>query len=441
MEVYHLIGIKGAGMSSLACLLQDLGYCVQGSDVNEYFFTEANLAQRKIEILPFNKDNIKKVDNIIVGNAFENNIEHKEALALGCKIFTYNEFIGALSKKYFSIAISGSHGKTTTTNIIKQILALDYPVNYLIGDGQGGGNKASKYFVFEACEYKRHFLYYEPKIAVITNIDYDHPDYYHDIYDVQDAFKKFLKQAEIVVYNGDDPLIKLIIGNNKTKISFGLNNDNDYYAENISNNERYSYYDLYIKKRFIGKIKIPMFGIHSVYNSLCAIATTNQILDDVAKVKTYLAQYKSGKRRFEEHFINKQIIISDYAHHPKEISATIEAVSVKYPYKKIIVYFQPHTYTRTSTFIHAFAEALKIADFVYLREIFASAREHDKKASVNDLAKLIDNSKVINDESYIEEFKKFNNSVIIFMGAGDIDKYCTNYLNKVKNNHKFTQTS
>ena len=264
MEVYHLIGIKGAGMSSLACLLQDLGYCVQGSDVNEYFFTEANLAQRKIEILPFNKDNIKKVDNIIVGNAFENNIEHKEALALGCKIFTYNEFIGALSKKYFSIAISGSHGKTTTTNIIKQILALDYPVNYLIGDGQGGGNKASKYFVFEACEYKRHFLYYEPKIAVITNIDYDHPDYYHDIYDVQDAFKKFLKQAEIVVYNGDDPLIKLIIGNNKTKISFGLNNDNDYYAENISNNERYSYYDLYIKKRFIGKIKIPMFGIHSV---------------------------------------------------------------------------------------------------------------------------------------------------------------------------------
>jgi len=278
-------------------------------------------------------------------------------------------------------------------------------------------------------------------MGVITNIDFDHPDYYKDLKDVKDAFRDFIKQSEIVIYNGDDKSLSNVIPKEKKAISFGLNSDNDYYAENFSNNERYSYYDLYIKKRFIGKIKIPIFGIHSIYNTLCAIAVTRQIIPDINFIKNRLLNFKTGKRRFEEYKFDKQVVISDYAHHPKEIISTIDAVSVKHPYKKIVIYFQPHTYTRTIAFLNDFAKALSLSDKVYLREIFSSARENENIISINALAQVIKNSTVINDDSYIDVFKKINNSVIIFMGAGDIDRYCTKYIENLKNNNIFRQTS
>ncbi|QVK19490.1 UDP-N-acetylmuramate--L-alanine ligase [Mycoplasmatota bacterium] len=437
MLKYHFIGIKGAGMSSLACLLSDYGHFVQGSDVKEEFFTSKNLELRKINIYPFNEENINKELIVIVGNAFIDNVEHQKAKELGCEIYTYYEFLGKLSKKFYSIAVSGSHGKTTTTNLIRQILSKNEKINYLIGDGQGGGNHESELFVFEACEYLRHFLHYFPDIAVVTNIDYDHPDYYKDILDVQSAFKQFIIQSDMVVYNGDDELLKEIIPDNKNKTSYGLKSTNDYYAENISNDHHYTYYDLYIKNKFIGKIKIPLFGIHSIYNSLASIVTSTLLNQNMEDIKECIANFERSKRRFEEHTVDNQVIISDYAHHPKEIKATIEAVNAKYPFKKKVIYFQPHTYTRTITFLKDFAEALSLVDKVYLREIFSSARETNKTISVNDLAKIVNDCEVINDISYIETLKSHEKSVIIFMGAGDIDKYCMIYLDSIKNNNNF----
>ncbi len=441
MLKYHLIGIKGAGMSSLACFLADYGHIVQGSDVLEPFFTQKNLELREIKILPFSKENLNKEFIVIVGNAFIENEEHLEAKKIGCETYSYYEFLGLLSQKFYSIAIAGSHGKTTTTNIIRQLLSYPKEVNYLIGDGLGGGNNQSDLFVFEACEYKRHFLHYYPNIAVLTNIDFDHPDYYRDILDVEDAFKEFIKQSEIIVYNGDDKLLSETIPPEKQRISFGLNKNNDYYAENISNDNNNTSYDLYKNNRFLGKIKIPLFGIHSVYNSLAAISISFIFCEDLNIIREKLLQYNKSKRRFEEHIIDNQIIISDYAHHPNEIKATIEATTVKYPFKKIIIYFQPHTYTRTISFLKDFAMALSLSDKVYLREIFSSAREIDKTISIYDLAKLIDKCEVINDNSYIEIFKKHPNCVIIFMGAGDIDKYCNLYLDNLKKNDYFSVSS
>ncbi len=441
MSVYHLIGIKGAGMSSLACLLVDYGHLVQGSDVLDDFFTSRNLEAKAIKILPFDEENIKKGQIIIVGNAFINNKEHSKAESLDCEIYTYFEYLGKLSQMFQSVAISGSHGKTTTTNLIRQILSFKEPINYLIGDGQGGGSCQSDLFVFEACEYMRHFLYYFPKVAVITNIDYDHPDYYKDIYDVQNAFKQFVQQSEIVVYNGDDSLLKEIIPDDKQQISYGINHENDYYADNMSNDNHFTYYDLYIKYKFIGKIKIPLFGVHSVYNSLAALSCSSIFTNNMDDMKQALANFKRSKRRFEEHIFQNQVVISDYAHHPKEIQSTIEAVSAKYPFKKIVIYFQPHTYTRTISFLNEFASALKMANQVYLREIFSSAREHNQIISVYDLKKLINNCEVINDNSYIERFKTYKNTVILFMGAGDIDKYCAIYLESLKNNDNFDKSS
>lgn len=441
MLKYHLIGIKGAGMSSLACFLADYGHVVQGSDVLEQFFTQKNLELKEINILPFAKKNIDKEFIIIVGNAFIDNEEHLEAKNLGCETYTYYEFLGLLSKKFYSIAVAGSHGKTTTTNLIRQLLSFPREINYLIGDGYGGGNNQSELFVFEACEYKRHFLYYFPNIAVLTNIDYDHPDYYQDISDVQDAFKQFIKQSDILVYNGDDKLLSEIIPSEKQKIAFGLNNKNDFYAENISNDNNNTFYDLYKNNKFLGKIKIPLFGIHSVYNSLAAISLSSIFSENLNIIKEKLSKYNKSKRRFEEQIIGNQIIISDYAHHPTEIKATIDATSVKYPFKKIIIYFQPHTYTRTISFLKDFSDVLSLADKVYLRDIFSSAREIEKTISIFDLAKLIDNCEVINDNSYIDKFKKHPNCIIIFMGAGDIDKNCNLYMDILKKNDNFSKSS
>lgn len=432
MIKYHLIGIKGAGMSSLACFLKDFGNYVRGSDVNDSFFTTKNLEERNIEILPFSIENIKEDNTIIVGNAFINNFEHKKALELGCTIYTYYDFLGKLSKTFYSFAITGAHGKTTTTNLIRQILEYKEKVNYLIGDGQGNGNNQSDIFVFEACEYKRHFLHYYPKITVFTNIDFDHPDYYQNVDDVQNAFKQFIAQSEIIVYNGDDKLLNDIIDKNKKSISFGLNKNNDIYAENIYNDGKFTHFDLYLKSKYITNIKVPLFGIHSVYNTLASICATHILIDSFDIIKEQISNYKKSKRRFEDIRIDEQIIISDYAHHPKEIKATIEAVLCKYPFKKIILYFQPHTYSRTIKFLNEFKNSLSLADKVYLREIFSSAREFDKTINIHDLANLIDNSTVINDESYIDEFKQYKDGIIVFMGAGDIDKNCDIYIKSLK---------
>ncbi|MDF2699705.1 MAG: murC [Haloplasmataceae bacterium] len=434
MAKFHFIGIKGAGMSSLACLLHDYGHEVRGSDVLDYFFTMKKLEKRNILMLPFSVSNIDKSYIIIVGNAFLDNEEHLLAKELGCEIYTYYEYLGILSKRFNSIGITGSHGKTTTTNLIRQILEYKDNINYLIGDGQGGGNSDTDLFVFEACEYRRHFLYYFPKMAVITNLDFDHPDYYKDIYDVRDAFVDYINQSEIIVYNGDDELLKTIIPKNKKTISFGLNPKNEFYAENISNDANYTSFDLYYNSKYKTNIKIPTFGIHSVYNALAAISATWQFIGNIEIIKDRLFKYIKSERRFQEKLLsNNQIIINDYAHHPKEIKATIEAAMCKYPFKKIIVYFQPHTYTRTITFLKEFGESLSQANKVYLREIFSSAREHNQIISINDLGKIIDKSQVINDNSYVDEFQKYKEAVIIFMGAGDIDRNYDYYLDAIEN--------
>src|SRR5690625_3599192 len=190
METYHFIGIKGTGMSALAHILYDSGKRVQGSDVEKRFFTQEALEKRNIPIYPFSKDNIKDEYIVIVGNAFtDEHIEVQEALRCGVKLYCYHEFLGKWLKQFTSIAVTGTHGKTSTTGLLAHVLSQSLPISYLIGDGTGKGHIDSKYFVFEACEYRRHFLQYEPDYAIMTNIDFDHPDYFTSIEDVFDAFQ------------------------------------------------------------------------------------------------------------------------------------------------------------------------------------------------------------------------------------------------------------
>lgn len=197
MTVYHFVGIKGTGMSPLAQILHDTGYTVQGSDIEKHIFTQKALEERNIKILPFDPDNIQPGMTVIAGNAFpDTHPEIERALSEGIPVIRYHKFLGEYMDSFTNVAITGAHGKTSTTGLLAHVMQAAKPTSYLIGDGSGMGKENSEYFVFEACEYRRHFLSYHPDYAIMTNIDFDHPDYFSDIDDVFDAFQNMALQVK-----------------------------------------------------------------------------------------------------------------------------------------------------------------------------------------------------------------------------------------------------
>lgn len=422
MTIFHFVGIKGTGMSALAQILHDAGEKVQGSDVDKFFFTESALNEKQIPIFQFDAANIKEGLTIIAGNAFSD--EHEElriARTIGLTIFRYHEFLGEYLKKYTSIAVTGAHGKTSTTGLLAHVLKESYPISYLIGDGTGSGNEFSKYFVFEACEYRRHFLAYQPDYAIMTNIDFDHPDYFSDVDDVFDAFQEMADQVQKgIIACGDDEYLQRI----QAKVPvlyYGLQDGNDFQAKNIGETSTGTQFDVFVRNSYYDSFIIPTYGNHSVLNALAVISLCHyegMQADQMKKMTTFAGV----KRRFTEKKVNDQILIDDYAHHPKEITATLDAVRKKYPNRKVTAIFQPHTYTRTKMFLQEFADSLETADQVYLCDIFGSAREKVEKLSIVDLQEKIKDSKQLQLDG-TEVLKENTDGVLIFMGAGDIQKF------------------
>ncbi|GGN48603.1 UDP-N-acetylmuramate--L-alanine ligase [Oceanobacillus indicireducens] len=426
MTTYHLIGIKGTGMSALAQILYDSGETVQGSDVGKHFFTEEALLEKNIPILPFSKDNIKAEYTIIAGNAFPDDHEEiEEAKRLGCKFYRYHDFLGDWLKKFRSIAITGSHGKTSTTGLLAHVLNEAFPISHLIGDGTGKGHVDSEYFVFEACEYRRHFLSYEPDYAIMTNIDFDHPDYFTSVDDVFSAFQEMADRVKKgIIACGDDKYLQRITANVPV-LYYGLEPGNDFQARNIKTSEEGTVFDVFIRSNYYDTFTIPMYGDHHILNALSVITLCHYEGIPAKEVKS-LSSFGGVKRRFTEKRVNDQIIIDDYAHHPREIRATIESAQKKYPDKEIVAIFQPHTFTRTKTFLQEFADSLEGADFIYLCEIFGSAREEAGQLTIGDLQALIEDCELL-DINHTEVLTKHKDSVLIFMGAGDIQKFIEAY--------------
>lgn len=422
MKTYHFIGIKGTGMSALAQILHDSGEMVQGSDVEKTFFTEEALRKKKIPIYPFSETNIKDDHIVIAGNAFpDDHIEIQEAKRRGNVYYRYHEFLGEWLNNYTSIAVTGSHGKTSTTGLLSHVLNQAYPISYLIGDGTGKGHKDSEYFVFEACEYRRHFLSYEPDYAIMTNIDFDHPDYFSSINDVFDAFQEMADNVKKgIIACGDDEQLQKIQAKVPV-VYYGLSASNDFQAQNIIEDEKGTTFDVFVRNTYYDTFSIPMYGKHHILNALAVIAMCHYegIPADVMKE---VATFKGVKRRFTEKRIGDQILIDDYAHHPKEITATIDSARRKYPDKEIVAIFQPHTFTRTKTFLTEFADSLSLADHVYLCDIFGSARENSGQMTIDQLVDLVEGSTLL-DISETAVLKQYRDSVLIFMGAGDIQKF------------------
>lgn len=422
MTHYHFVGIKGAGMSSLAQIMHDLGHEVQGSDIEKYVFTEVALKNKGIKILPFNSDNIKEGMVVIQGNAFPDTHEEiVKAHDLKLDVIRYHDFLGHVIDQYTSVAVTGAHGKTSTTGLLSHVMNGDKKTSFLIGDGTGMGLPASDYFAFEACEYRRHFLSYHPDYAIMTNIDFDHPDYFKDIEDVASAFQSMAHNVKkAIIAWGDDEHLRQLEADVPIYY-YGLNKNDDIYADNIQITDKGTQFDVYVNGEYYDQFLSTQYGDHNIQNALAVIAISYLEKMDVKNIKEALETFGGVKRRFNETNVANQVLVDDYAHHPREISATIETARKKYPNKDIVAVFQPHTFSRTQAFLEEFAASLSKADHVYLCEIFGSIRENTGDLTIQDLINRIDGSALI-DENNIDVLEQFDNAVILFMGAGDIQK-------------------
>lgn len=400
-------------MSALALILNDLGENVLGSDVEDYYLTEEALLENNIEILNFNINNLKKDYTYIIGNAFLKHFETVFVKEMKYRYFIYQDFINEYFDESFrKIAVSGTHGKTTTTKIISDIFKTSgQKINTLIGDGTGFGNKDNKTLLFEACEYRKHFLSYSPDILVITNIELDHVDYFKSEEEVIQTFKELTEKSRLVIYNEDCPNCRKL--DIHEKITFGKSPNSNCQYRILDDTEGF-----HIRIDFLGKttfFKLPFYGIYMIENFLAAyvVARINGV--ETKFINEMLDEFQMPKRRMTEYNLTEnRLLIDDYAHHPKEVEVTLKAIRRKYPDKKIYTIFQPHTYSRFKHFHQEILDSLAISDTFFITEPFSSAR-NDFKSD-----KLI-SEKIKFAPERISEILEKDDCIIVFMGAGDIN--------------------
>ena len=421
---YYLAGIKGTGMSALALILDDLGFEVVGyDDAEEHRFTEDKLVERGIKIYTKENDAMDK-DTIVIYSPALKLDTHKELIKaknMGLKIYEYQEMLGKLTKTFDTICISGCHGKTTTTSMLSHIYMTIDKCNYLIGDGRGHGTKESKKFILEACEYRRHFLAYDPEYVIITNIDLDHTDYYKSIDDMILAYQEFANKADkMVIACGDDQYTHTLEVN-PSIYYYGLDSDNDIQARNVEYRNDGTEFDVFIEDEYYGHFDLPLFGKHMLLNALAAIAICHYERMNAKEVANALKTFKGAERRFKEEVVGDNVIIDDYAHHPAEVKVTIKAARQKYPDKKVIAVFKPHTFSRVEEFADAFANSLNLADKAYVMDINYDREDPEDYKGVTPYT-IIDK---LNNGDYIErgmadKLLEFDNAVILFMSSKEI---------------------
>lgn len=435
--MYYLIGIKGTGMSALACILSDLGYEVKGSDQERHFFTEKGLNERNIEILPYNEDNITKGMTIIRGNAIKD--DHPELIRAevkGLKIYTYPEMVAKITKMFRTITVAGCHGKTTTSSMLQHVLNGMEGSNCLIGDGTGYANKENKYFVLEACEYKRHFLAYEPYYAIITNIELDHVDYYKDIDDLRNAYTEYANKAEkMIIACGDDPYTHSLEVN-KPIFFYGLDEDNDIIAKDVEYTENGATFDVFVEDNYYGHFDLPIYGKHMLLNALAVISICFYERLESKEVSKILKTFEGAKRRFSETIVNDNIVVDDYAHHPTELKCTIKSAKQKYPDKDIIAVWGPHTYSRTTAFKDDYIDVLKSVNKAYIMDIYgAREKAEDFNITSDEIIKEIPNAEKISEDNF-DNLLNHHNAIILFMSPNDLTEFENKYTEAYKRLNK-----
>jgi len=394
---FHFIGIGGIGMSALAHVLSSRGLPVSGSDLRLSHITErlenkgAHIFnQQQAENLSFfahnNASHVAKLPQVVCSTAIkEDNPEYKEAIALGCPIFHRSDILAALMNERKGIAIAGTHGKTTTSSITGYLLLkADVDPTIIIGGevSAWSGNAyvgQSDYVVAEADESDGSLVKLSSYIGVITNIELDHPDHYSSLDQVVDIFDQFVRQCETVIGSIDCPTVRERI---KPDISYSLDpaSGADYIATNVSEEATGTTADIMERGELLGRVMVPLLGLHNLSNTLAAIAVARQLGVSYESIATHLPNFMGARRRFEHRgFYNEILFIDDYAHHPSEVKATMGAAQVQRggvlpsgKERRVVAVFQPHRYSRASTLLDEFATSFEGADRVLVTDIYSA---------------------------------------------------------------------
>jgi len=450
----HFIGIGGIGMSGIAQLCLEKNYRVSGSDIHESENTH-KLKELGVDIyIGHDRNNVIDKDIIVYSSAIKNdNCELKEAIRNKMPIMQRAKFLAHLMKNQRVIAVTGAHGKTTTSSLVAHLLneaglSPTIAVGGIVGNISNNAKMGlGKYFVAEADESDGTFLLYNPRYSIITNIDIEHLDFYKKFENIKKAFKKFIlnhKKNGCIFWCFDDQEIRNTIKNiNRKNISFGLNKNADIYATNIELSHFGSNFDVYYRNKLMRGFELCIPGKHNISNSLAVIGLGLELKLDIELIKKALKRFLGVRRRFEvKHNDGDILIIDDYAHHPTEIIATIQAAR-NFKDKRLIVVFQPHRYSRMKYLLEKFSQSFFNADHLFLTDIYPAGEKKIKGVDSANLYKLMNKfskpqTEFIGKNKIIDTVRDFvkKGDMLLFLGAGDISKICDELVSRLKRQNK-----
>ncbi|MGQ9708236.1 MAG: UDP-N-acetylmuramate--L-alanine ligase [bacterium] len=438
----HFVGIGGAGMSGIALVLRNLGFEVSGSDLKETELVR-QLREAGIRVnIGHDPANCTDAEVVVYSTAVkEDNIELQHARSRGLPVIRRAEMLAELMRLKFSIAISGSHGKTTTTSLVTHILTragLDPTAvigGRIIGADAGARLGRSEYLVAEADESDRSFVLLYPSIAVVTNIEPEHLDYYHNLNDLKKEFLRFVNRVPFygtVVLGLDCPAVRQIRSRVKRRVlTYALDTLADFRAKDVQLYRFSSSFTLIYQDHEIQRFSLTMAGVYNIQNALAAIAVASELGIDFSSLQQTLATFPGIHRRLEKRGEEKGIIIyDDYGHHPTEIRVTIEALRHAYPDQRIIVVFQPHRYTRTRLLVNEFGTAFDQADEIVITGIYAAQEPPipgvDEKSILHAIKTLGRNGLKLHHIPELKDIPDYllprikTGDVILTLGAGSI---------------------
>ena len=467
-EKIHFVGIGGVGMSGIAEVLYNLGYKVTGSDMKESETTRRLRGQGINIDIGHKQENVKDADVVVISSAVSSyNPEVEAARKLSIPVIPRAEMLAELARLKYAILVAGAHGKTTTTSLVASVLGEGKfdPTVVIGGKLKGMGSNArlgqGEFLVAEADESDGSFLKLSPTIAVVTNIDREHLDFFKNIDEIKNAFLLFMNKIPFyglsILYGDNEHIKELLPKMQRRFITYGLSDNLDLVAKNIKTDGLSTTFEAVLNSKSIGTFEVPLFGVHNVCNCLAAIAVANELEMNMDDIRKALQNFSGVQRRFEiKGMVSGIKIIDDYGHHPAEIMATLRAAkevvfksaevrSRKSEVKskdrvgdkgRLVVLFQPHRYTRTRDLFNEFCYAFTDADKVVLMDIYPAGEVPIEGINSENLLKGIKNTN--KDAEYIRDRKDVLNCLnrelregdtLLTLGAGDIWKIGEEFLN------------
>lgn len=436
----HLIGIGGIGMSAVAQLLLNMGWRVSGCDLKENDLINHLRKAGVCVWIGHNSWHLKTVDTVVYSSAIpEDNPEIQEAKLRGIRLMKRAETLAYLMQDKTVVSVTGMHGKTTTASLASYLLSEAglFPTVAVGGILHNLGGNAlfgkGRFFVAEADESDGSFLYYHPDYSIITNIDYEHLDYYRDFNFLLESFRRFINQTKdggcLFCWRDDPYLNNLLRGYKNRVVFFGLGQDADICALNIILDGLTGEFDCFWDRKFIGHFKISLGGRHNILNALAVVALGLELGIDAQLIKGALVKYQGTRRRLQIKFRSSDYsVLDDYGHHPTEIKATLEAVRLLNP-RRLLVIFQPHRYTRTKLLLDSFASCFDLADCAIITDIYPAGESPIEGVSGYSIYERLKSRKhpqaqFLPKENILDYVIKIlkPQDVVLILGAGDITK-------------------